>query len=100
MTAYSVLAVTPTDDSWIPGYIEPVGKIIAKHGGKYIARTANHEQVEGEDQPAALRVILEWPDAQAARDFVNDPDYAPYLEARHKGSTSVHFIIDGKDELA
>jgi len=31
---------------------------------------------------------------------VNDPDYAPYLEARHKGSTSVHFIIDGKDELA
>ena len=34
MTAYSVLAVTPTDDSWIPGYIEPVGKIIAKHGGK------------------------------------------------------------------
>jgi len=45
-------------------------------------------------------VILEWPDAQAARDFVNDPDYAPYLEARHKGSTSVHFIIDGKDELA
>lgn len=100
MTAYSVLAVTPTDDSWIPGYIEPVGKIIAKHGGKYIARTTNHEQVEGEDQPAALRVILEWPNTQAARDFVNDPDYAPYLKARHKGSTSVHFIIDGKDELA
>jgi len=47
MTAYSVLAVTPTDDSWIPGYIEPVGKIIAKHGGKYIARTTSHEQVEG-----------------------------------------------------
>jgi uncharacterized protein (DUF1330 family) len=100
MTAYSILAVTPTDDSWIPGYIEPVGKIIAKHGGKYIARTTNHEQVEGEDQPAALRVILEWPNTQAARDFVTDPDYAPYLEARHNGSTSVHFIIDGKDELA
>ena len=99
MTAYSVLAVTPTDDSWIPGYIEPVGKIIAKHGGKYIARTTNHEQVEGEDQPAALRVILEWPDAQAARDFVNDPDYAPYLEARSKVSTRVHFIIDSKNEL-
>lgn len=79
MTAYSVLAVTPTDDSWIPGYIEPVGKIIAKHGGKYIARTTSHEQVEGDDQPAALRVILEWPNTQAARDFVNDPTTRPIL---------------------
>jgi uncharacterized protein (DUF1330 family) len=100
MTAYSVLAVTPTDDSWIPGNIEPIGKIIAKHGGKSIARTTSHAHVEGEDQPAALRVILEWPNTQAAHDFVNDPDYAPYLEARHKGSTSVHFIIDSKDDLA
>ena len=100
MTAYSILAVTPTDDSWIPDYIEPVGKIIAKHGGKYIARTTSHKQVEGEDQPATLRVILEWPNTQAAHDFVSDPEYAPYLKARHKGSTSVHFIIDGKDDLA
>ncbi|WP_424988747.1 DUF1330 domain-containing protein [Microbulbifer sp. S227A] len=100
MTAYSILAVTPSDDSWVPGYIEPVGKIIAKHGGRYLARTTSHEQVEGTDQPAALRVILEWPNAQAARDFVNDPEYAPYLQARTNGSTSLHFIVEGKDDLA
>ncbi len=34
MTAYSVLFVSPTDDAWIPGYIAPVGKLIAKHGGR------------------------------------------------------------------
>jgi len=32
MTCYSVLEVTPTDDAWIAGYLEPVAAIIAKHG--------------------------------------------------------------------
>ncbi|PLS21197.1 DUF1330 domain-containing protein [Neptunicoccus cionae] len=99
MTAYSILAVTPTSEDWIPTYIEPVGKIIEKHGGRYIARTTSHEQLEGSDQPAALRVILEWPDADAARNFVNDPEYAPFLKARTEGSTSFHFVVDGKDDL-
>ncbi|WP_069301754.1 DUF1330 domain-containing protein [Neptunicoccus sediminis] len=99
MTAYSIFAVSPTSEDWIPSYIAPVGEIIAKHGGKYLARTTDHAQVEGTDQPAALRVILEWPDAQAARDFVNDPDYAPYLAARTNGSTNSHFIVEGKDDL-
>ncbi|UXX82375.1 DUF1330 domain-containing protein [Roseovarius pelagicus] len=100
MTAYSILAVTPTSEGWIPSYIEPVGKIIAKHGGKYLVRTTSHEQVEGADSPAALRIILEWPDRQAALNFVNDPDYAPYLKARREGSDSVHFVVEGKDDLA
>ncbi|MEM6441505.1 MAG: DUF1330 domain-containing protein, partial [Pseudomonadota bacterium] len=47
MTAYSILAVTPTDDAWIPDYIGPANALVAKHGGKYLARTATHEQVEG-----------------------------------------------------
>lgn len=100
MTAYSVLFVTPTDDAWIPGYLDPVGALIDKHGGSYLARTVDHEQVEGEDFPAGLRVVLEWPSKQAALDFENDPDYAPFLKQRLAGSTSYHFVIEGKDDLA
>lgn len=100
MTAYSVLFVSPTDDAWIPGYIAPVVELIAKHGGRYLARTADHQQVEGPDLPAALRVVLEWPTKEAALNFENDPDYKPYLESRLNRSTSYHFVIDGKDDLA
>lgn len=100
MTCYSVLAVTPTNEDWIPGYLAPALEIITKHGGKYIARTTDHEQVEGDPQPAALRIILEWPSKAAALAFVNDPDYAPHLKARTEGSHSSHFIINGKDDLA
>ncbi|GHA44426.1 hypothetical protein GCM10008927_06580 [Amylibacter ulvae] len=59
MTAYSVLAVTPTNEDWIPNYVGSVTDIITKHGGKYLARTTSHIQIEGDDQSAALRVILE-----------------------------------------
>lgn len=99
MTSYSVLAVTPTTDGWIPDYLPTANALVAKHGGKYLARTATHQQVEGGDQTAALRIIIEWPSKEAAMNFMSDPQYKPHLEARTNGSTSFHFVIEGKDDL-
>ncbi|MGY9056931.1 MAG: DUF1330 domain-containing protein [Alphaproteobacteria bacterium] len=100
MACYSIIGVTPTDSAWVPGYIGPVGELVAKHGGKYLARTASHERLEGEGGDAALRVIIEWPSKEAAHAFMNDPDYAPHLKARTEGSNSHHVLIEGKDDLA
>ena len=100
MAYYSVLAVTPTAEDWIPGYIGPANALVAEHGGVYLARTASHEQIEGEAQPAALRIVIQWPSREAATAFMNDPRYAPHLEARTAGSHSAHFLIEGKDDLA
>ncbi|MEM8876513.1 MAG: DUF1330 domain-containing protein [Pseudomonadota bacterium] len=100
MAYYSVLAVTPTTEDWIPDYLPTANALVAKHGGKYLARTASHEQVEGADQPSALRIILQWPSREAAMNFMNDPEYKRHLEARTAGSTSFHFVIEGKDDLA
>lgn len=52
MTYYSVLDVTPTSEDWIPDYLPAANARVAAHGGRYIARTANHEQVEGSPQEA------------------------------------------------
>ena len=100
MAYYSVLAVTPSSQDWIPDYLPTANKLVAKHGGKYLARTESHEQVEGRDEPAALRIILEWPSKEAALNFMNDPAYKPHLAARTAGSESYHFVIEGKDDLA
>ncbi len=100
MTAFSIIGVTPTSEDWIPGYLGPVAALVAKHGGKYIARTGSHERLEGEGGDAALRVIIEWPTMEAGRAFMNDPDYAPHLKARTDGSISHHVLIEGKDDLA
>jgi uncharacterized protein (DUF1330 family) len=99
MIYYSVLDVTPSTDEWVADYIPTANKIMAKHGGKYLARTGSHEQIEGQKTEAALRILIEWPSKEAALAFMNDSEYLPHLEARTKGSVSNHYLIEGKDEL-
>lgn len=100
MTWYSVLAVTPTRDDWIPDYIGPANALVARHGGRYLARTINHTRLEGEGEGVALRIVIEWPSREAAEAFMRDPGYAPHLAARTAGSESHHVLIEGKDDLA
>ncbi|MEL6343261.1 MAG: DUF1330 domain-containing protein [Myxococcota bacterium] len=100
MSYYSVLEVTPTTDDWIPGYLGPANRLVAAHGGRYLARTASHERVEGEGAPVALRIIIEWPSKERALSFMNDPEYTPHLQARTAGSVSHHVLIEAKDDLA
>ena len=100
MSYYSVLAVTPTNEDWIPDYIGPANVLVAKYGGKYLARTSSHERLEGDEEDAALRIIIEWPSRESALGFMNDPQYVPHLEARTAGSVSHHFLMAGKDDLA
>jgi uncharacterized protein (DUF1330 family) len=100
MTYYSVLAITPTSEDWIANYVSSASGIVAKHGGKYIARTASHECLEGGREDSALQVIIEWPSKEAALAFMSNPEYAPHLKARTAGSISHHVLIAGKDDLA
>ncbi len=99
MSFYSVLAVTPTNDDWIPDYLATAGAVLEKHGGKCLARTANHERLEGEGDEVALRIILEWPSKEAAINFMDDAEYVPLLKARTAGSISHHILIEGIDDL-
>lgn len=97
---YSFISSTPTSDAWIPSYVESVGALVERHGGRYLARTSRFQRMEGAgDDPAAF-VVIEWPSKEAGVAFMNDPEYRPFLEARLAGSTSAHFLIEGRDDLA
>jgi len=100
MTYYSVLEVTPTTDAWVEDYLSSANRLVAKHGGRYLARTASHEFLEGQGDSPALRIILEWPSKEAALAFMSDPEYVPHLNARSAGSVSHHTLIEGTDDLA
>lgn len=97
---FSVLSVTPTTDQWVADYLPAANQRVAAHGGKFLARTSNHERVEGDRDDAALQIIIEWPSKEAAEAFVNDPEYSPHLKARTEGSVSHHVLVEGKDALA
>ena len=94
---YSVLEVTPTNEAWIPHYVKLAADIVSKHGGKYLANSANHQTLEGEREEPAIRVIIQWPSKQSALDFMSDPDYLPLLKLRTDGSVSYHVLVEGKE---
>ena len=97
MPAYIIAEVAVTDDGWVPDYVARVHDIAAKHGGKYLSRSGNIETLEGTPRDDTLIALIEFPSTDAARAFANDPEYAPFGQARQAGSRSHLSLIDDTD---
>lgn len=97
MAAYLIASVLVQDDQWVADYAANVHDIAAKHGGKYLSRSGNIEVLEGDPAEATLIALIEFPTKEAAKKFANDPEYAPYAEARKKGTISRFQLIDDTD---
>ena len=97
MSVYLIADVKVTDDTWIPDYAANVHDIVHKHGGKYLSRSGNITNIEGEVLDTTLIALLEFPSLEAAQAFVNDPAYAPYAKARQDGTVSKFNVIDDTD---
>jgi len=97
MPVYLIANVTVTDDAWVPGYAAKVHEIAAKHGGRYLSRSGNIETIEGTPPGCTLIALIEFPSREAVRAFAEDPEYAPFVEGRRKGSVSDFHVIDDSD---
>ncbi len=97
MAVYLIANVTVTDEAWLPDYAANVHEIVHKHGGRYLARSANITTLEGEPSDATMIALLEFPSAEAVQAFADDPAYAPYGQARQAGSVSRFYLIDDTD---
>ena len=86
-----------TDDGWVPDYATNVHDIVHKHGGKYLSRSGNITNVEGESPESTLIALIEFPTLEAVQAFASSPEYAPYIEARQAGSVSRLRVIDDTD---
>jgi len=97
MTAYLIAEVTVTDPAWIPDYAGAVHEIAAKHGGRYLSRSGVIDTVEGPENSDTAIALVEFPDMAAAHAFVDDPEYAPFKQARQAGTQTRIRIIDNSD---
>ena len=75
-------------------YREIAGEALAKHGGKVVSSTPNPTQIEGETQDLRALVILEFPDAAAAKAWRDDPDLAG-VHALRVAAADISFYIAG-----
>ncbi len=99
MSAFLVGLIKVTDGGWTAGYGAGVTEIVARHGGRYLSRSGNIHEAEGGDADLTAIAVLEFPDVEAAKGFLADPDYLAHAEARREGSDSRFFVIDDTDVL-
>lgn len=67
MKYYAVAEIDITDPSWIRDYVANVTAMVERHGGRYLARTAKIEQIEGDRAPQGF-LLIEWPPKRPPRD--------------------------------
>lgn len=108
MPAYAVFEVIP--DAGAPAetrsrydqYRAAVPDLIARHGGRYLARASAPESLEGQPSDGRWHLV-EFPDPDAARAFWSDPDYLA-LKPLREGAADVRAVLieaapNGDDQL-
>ena len=95
MTAYLVVEITGvSDEAGLGRYIEQVGGLVARHGGRYLARGPVADVLEGGHRPLLLGV-LEFPSVEAIRALYDDPAYAPFKALRRRSSDANFLAVAG-----
>jgi uncharacterized protein (DUF1330 family) len=97
MKYYAVAELDLTDPSWVRDYVANVTGMVERHGGRYLARTAQIEKVEGERTPPQVFLIIEWPSKEAADAFYESEEYRPYREGRRRGARNEFLLVAGED---
>jgi uncharacterized protein (DUF1330 family) len=94
MSAYIFANVEITDHAAYEEYRRLVPAVIAKYGGRYLARGGAVHRLEG-DVPIHRLVILEFPDMQQLTAFYNSMEYEPLLTIRQRAGKSNLLAIEG-----
>ncbi len=95
MAAYAVAELTIIDLDKMKDYIEKVPATVADHNGRYLARGGNTEVLEGSIGEHAVKVILEFPSMDAARNWYHSAAYQTILPDRMAASKTNFYLIDG-----
>ena len=94
MAAYLIGDVVVNDPTVYEQYRAQVPALIRKHGGEYLVRGGALEVIEGSWKPRRL-VVLRFPDRAAAQAFLNDPEYRPLKELRHRAARTDLVLVAG-----
>ena len=98
MAAYAIGLYNIADASWRPAYRAAVDGLVAKHGGKYVARTTSPwEVLEGVPPNINAITMIQFPSMERARAWYHDPEYAPLIALREGGSQLTFLLVEGSD---
>jgi len=94
MSAYIVADIAVTDPEGYEEYRKGAPGCIERHGGRYLVRGGEVEVMEGTWQPNRF-VLIEFPTAEAAHAFLEDPEYVTIKAIRQRCSTGNLVVAHG-----
>lgn len=94
MTAYVLVDVEVTDAEQYDRYRMLAAPSVEQYGGRYIVRGGASEVLEGDRVPQRL-VVLEFPDADAARRWYHSPEYGEAKATRAGAATGSFVLVEG-----
>ena len=94
MPAYVIATVEVKDPVRYEDYKTLVPPSIAAFGGRFVARGGKTDVLEGDWNPKRL-VIIEFPNAERARQWYDSPEYAAARALRQATSTGSLVLIEG-----
>lgn len=95
MAAYAVAELTIMDQDKLADYIEKVPATIADHNGRYLARGGKTELLDGSMGEHPVKVIVEFPSMDAARDWYHSAAYQALLPDRLAATKTNFYIVNG-----
>jgi uncharacterized protein (DUF1330 family) len=94
MPAYIIAEIQVTDPTSYDRYRPLAAASIARFGGSYVVRGGKHDLLEGEPEPGRI-VVIEFPDADAARRWYRSEEYQKALRIRQSASRGRVFLVEG-----
>jgi uncharacterized protein (DUF1330 family) len=94
VAAYVIASIDVTDPDLYAEYRAQVPATIEQYGGRFVVRGGDKEVLEGSWDPPRI-VVLEFPDADAARRWHSSEEYAPLIELRQRASNGHLVLVDG-----
>jgi uncharacterized protein (DUF1330 family) len=94
VAAYVIASIEVTDPETYAEYRAQVLPTVERYGGRFLVRGGNSEILEGSWQPQRV-VVLEFPDADAARRWHSSDEYRPLIELRQRASNGNLLLVEG-----
>ena len=95
MSAYIIVDTKISNDTEYEEYKKLAKPIVEKYGGIYRVRGGSLELRETDLWTPTRMVVVEFPDMDRAREFLDSEEYGPVQNLRHKNAECTLFIVEG-----
>jgi uncharacterized protein (DUF1330 family) len=94
MPAYVIAEVKVTNPEGYEPYRPLAAESVARFGGRFLVRGGKADLIEGEPAPERV-VVIEFPNADAARRWYFSPEYQQALKIRQANSSGRLILVEG-----